>query len=124
MRTILISNDKELRKYLQEEIVDLFSEIIIFDKVLDPLELLSEACKNKPSLLIIDDDLTKPNSLLFLKSVKKLYDDISIIFLTSNESIELGREVSQIGVIHYSVKPINTEILCEYIKSIKRLKLN
>ena len=47
---------------------------------------------------------------------------INIIFITSNSSIALGKEVSQLGIHFYAIKPLENEEIKELFGSIVELK--
>jgi DNA-binding NarL/FixJ family response regulator len=73
----------------------------------DPLDVMSTICEANPSLLIIDDDFLRPNTVHILQSIRKVNKKINIIFCTSNTSIDLGKQVSQLGLQYYAVKPLD-----------------
>jgi DNA-binding NarL/FixJ family response regulator len=83
---------------------------------------MSTVCSENPTLLIADDDFLKPESAHILKSIKKVNKSIYIIFLSSDLSIELGREVSQLGIQYYALKPFGVEDLIDVVNFIGKLK--
>lgn len=106
MKTLLISNDPELKLIVEElEEKSRFS-FEILDKPATPFEIISSVCLEKPDLLIVDDDSTIPNTLDVLKSIKKLCKNMAIVFFTSDDSVELGRQISPLGLVYYGIKPI------------------
>lgn len=92
--------------------------IVIYSQNNDPLEIMSDVCTLNPSILILDDDFTRSNSTQLLSSIKKVNKKLSIIFITSDDSIELGRQISPIGIQYYSIKPVLQNSLIDSIKSI------
>ena len=74
-----------------------------------PIELLSLVCQERPVLLVFDDDIVKPDSAQVLRNIRKLHEDVKIIFVTSDASLEIGRSVSQLGVQYYAIKPIEID---------------
>ena len=46
---------------------------------------------------------------------------IDIIFFTSNSGIDLGKEVSQIGIQYYAIKPLGKGELQDSIEAILKL---
>ncbi len=86
-----------------------------------PLELVSKIITFNPALLVIDDDLTQPDSIEIIKSIKNINKEIATVFITSNSSVEFGRRVSPLGIQYYAIKPIEKKDLTESISSIKKL---
>lgn len=87
----------------------------------DVLDLMSTICSERPSLLIIDDDFVQPNTVHLLKSVRKVNKNLKILFVTSDTSIDLGREISQLGIYYYAYKPID---ITEFVDSVSALIRN
>ncbi|MCK5087304.1 MAG: hypothetical protein KAQ90_07280 [Melioribacteraceae bacterium] len=122
MRILLLSNDQSLSAKLQKPFVLQDNELKIDEQSTDPLDVMSTVCTQSPPLLIVDDDYLKPNSAHILKSIKKINKEIKIIFLTSDPSVELGREISPIGVHYYGLKPMTEKALSDLIKSVSNKK--
>ena len=122
MKTILLSRDNELIHTIKMS--NLFSKdkFILLSDSNDSLDIMSTVCSESPTLLIADDDFLKPESAHILKSIKKVNKNIYIIFLSSDLSIELGREVSQLGIQYYALKPFGVEDLIEVVNFIGKLK--
>ena len=74
-----------------------------------PIELLSIVCQERPVLLVFDDDLVRPDSAQVLRNIRKLHEEVKIIFVTSDSSLEIGRSISQLGVQFYAIKPIEID---------------
>jgi len=123
MRILLLSNDQSLSNKLQKPIVLKDNELKIDEQSADPLDVMSTVCTQSPPLLIVDDDYLSPNSAHILKSIKKINKEIKIIFLTSDPSVELGREISPIGVHYYGLKPMTEAALSDLIKSVSNKKI-
>ena len=51
----------------------------------------------------------------------KVNKKVAIIFVTSNDSIELGREISNLGVQFYGLKPLSDIELNDLLESIPKL---
>lgn len=118
IKTLLISFDKTLELFIEKKNNDSDNSFLSFSSSNDPLEIMSHVCSTNTSLLILDDDFVKPNSERLLTSIKKVNPKLSIIFITSDTSIELGRKINSIGVKYYLMKPISDSDLHEYINSI------
>lgn len=123
MKTMLIASDPIIIKMLHKQNPILQENLLIMQNSSDPLDVMSAICSYNPLLLIVDDDFLKPHSARILKSVRKLLPDCLIIFITSDASIELGREISQLGIQYYAYKPLEETDLTESLESILRLKM-
>ncbi len=71
-----------------------------------------------PSILIIDDDFLHPETVHVLKSIRKVNKSIRIIFVTSNASIDLGKEISPLGIYYYAIKPLDTNELLDSFQAV------
>jgi len=119
---MLVSKDPELIRIITSS--EFFSKErhILMSESKDPLDIMSTVCSKNPTLLIIDDDFLKPESAHILKSIKKVKQNIYIIFITSDSSFDLGKEVSQLGIQYYAIKPLDENELIESVTSISQLK--
>lgn len=118
MKTLVLSNDSELKLLIEGlEQNDRFS-FQILDNTGNPIEIISTVCSERPGLLIVDDDGLKPNTVDVLKSIKKLCKNTAIVFFTSNDSLELGRQVSPLGVLYYGIKPIVKKDFIDVLRAI------
>ncbi len=117
MKTLLFSKDKELIDYFVYN--PLFrDDLIVFQTIENPLDAFTFTINEKPYVLILDDDMLKPNTVSFVKNIKKLINTNNIIVITSNESMEFGKELYTLGLLHYSIKPCNYLILNDFISSL------
>ena len=118
MRTILISNDAKLLDIIKKSDLELHKHIEIYNASRDPLDVMSKVCESNPSILIVDDDFLKPQTAHILKSIRKVHKNIGIIFCTSDTSIDLGKEVSQLGIQYYAMKPLDVGELQESLNAV------
>jgi DNA-binding NarL/FixJ family response regulator len=123
MKVLIVSNDINLLKIFKSDLASQFDLVNVYAESNDPLDLMSTICSDNPSLLVIDDDFLKPNSAHLLNSVRKVNKNINIIFITSDPSIALGREISQLGIYYYAYKPIDPEEIKESITALTKPKL-
>ena len=109
MKVLVLSNDENLSDLITKEI-DWDPDLkFVIRSESSPIELLSLVCQERPVLLVFDDDLVRPDSAQVLRNIRKLHEDIKIIFVTSDSSLEIGRSVSQLGVQYYAIKPIEID---------------
>ena len=121
MKLLLISIDPILSEIVEKAAKKNNFELIVINEKTDPLDVLSSICSMHPNLVILDDDLLQPHAGNILKSVKKVNKKVAIIFVTSNDSIELGREISNLGVQFYGLKPLSENELNDLLESIPNL---
>ena len=122
MRVIIISGDQKIIQAMKKIDSSNGLQIIFYNKAKDPLDVVINATEVKSGLVVLDDDYLKPNSVKILKYLKKLDSNLATIFLTSDTSIQLGREITKIGTKYYAIKPITEIDLINLIKSIAQLR--
>ena len=118
-KMLLISNDFSLTSSVEKLSEDVNCEYCFYNKSKDPLDIISEVLSTNATIILLDDDFISPVSAKLLESIKKVKSKLSIIFITSDSSLELGRTINNIGVKYYLIKPISEENLREFIKSVK-----
>ena len=117
MQILAITKDAFLLSSLYCQSIAELGELKLYEGSYDPLEVISSVHSLSPALLIFDDDILKPNSAKILKSIKQFSKNVVIIFLTSDNSVDLGRNISPIGVYFYGIKPISKDEILNLIKS-------
>ena len=124
MKILVISKDQNLIDHIKE--TDMFSSeiITVYNESNDPLDVMSFAIQSHPSLMIIDDDFLKPVSARIISSIKNVLTKVSTIFVTSDESYELGREISPLGIQYYAVKPVDVNDMKDLIASLIKVKVS
>ena len=120
MKTVIISNDNELINIIKNLKIIPENQLGIYSDTPDSLEIMSHVCTEHPNTLIIDDDFTKPNSAHVLSAIRKVNNNLKIVFISSDSSVELGREVSQVGLLYHAVKPVDKEEFNDLIHSINK----
>ena len=121
MKIMLISREQSLIKMVQNTDSLKQVDLHVYDDSANPLDVMSAICTQNPSLLLVDDDFLNPHSAHLLRSVRKIHQNMDIIFTTSDTSIELGKEISQLGIQFYAYKPVEADEIIESIKAILHL---
>ena len=124
IKILLISIDQIIKSFLENKYLNSKYQFTTFNSTIDPLDIMSQVCTVNPSILIMDDDFISPNSAKILSSIKKVNPKLLVIFITSNTSLELGRNINSIGVKHYLMKPISEIEFKEYLNSLFKEKEN
>ncbi len=122
MKIIYVSKDIQLYKELIRFQERLLLPLELFSGANEPLEIMSAVCTQSPALIVLDDDFVQPKSALLIKSLRKVNESLSIIFLTSNDSIQLGTEISTSAIQFYAIKPISGQELMQSINSILKYR--
>lgn len=120
MNVVLVSEDAQIQNTTVDNIDNKY-DLTQYSGSAEPLEVMSRVCTSYPNVIIIDDDFLTPNSARILHSIKSILPEVKFIFFTSNSSIELGREISPLGIHFYGIKPIVEIELIQVLKSINKL---
>ena len=120
---IIISRDENLLHMTTNMAEENSLGVQVLNHSSDPLDIMAAVCSHKPALLILDDDFLTPNSAHTLASIRKVNENIDIIFVTSDSGMDLGRAVSQLGIHYYGLKPLEVSEIEDAIKSLIKLKL-
>ena len=116
-----VTSDQQVISTLsQENLPNNWNFSLVMEKV-EPVDLLVKIHAFNPIAIIIDDTLFAPKTNSLLLSIREIQNSIQIIFITDNDSIELGREISQLGIHKYFIKPFSMMHLLESIKSLETL---
>ncbi|MBP3820654.1 response regulator [bacterium] len=95
--------------------VEGFRDVVIFNNPIDAIEYLNS---NVPDLVISDFLMPEMNGLDFLREVKKLYPEVSMILLTAYADKENAiKTINEIGVYKYIEKPWDNDDLIINIKN-------
>ena len=123
IKILLISVDHNLKSFMEKNYSLPEFQLITFNSSKDPLDLISQVFSVNPSVLMMDDDFLLDMSDHLLRSIKNANPKLSVIFITSNTSLELGRKINSIGVKHYLMKPITENEMQQYLNSIIKEKI-
>jgi len=117
MQILVISKDSFLFNSLSDLNGSASYNIILYENSKEPLEVISSVHAISPQLLILDDDMLKPNSAKIIRSIKQISKNVTIIFLTTNDCLDLGRDVSPSGIYYYGIKPLTKNEILDLINS-------
>ena len=124
MKILIISRDSNLISKIKDTEMFSSENVVVFNESNDPLDVMSFAIHNHPSLMIVDDDFLRPISGRIISSIKNVLTKVSTIFVTSDESYELGREISPLGIQYYAVKPVDVNDMKELTASLTKIKIS
>ncbi len=124
MRITVLSKDNDLYEPVFELPKKYTSSIDLYRESQNPIDVLTHVMLVKPSILVVDDEFTRPESVSLMKSIRKMMPDIYMVFITPSSSLELGRTISEIGIHFYMLKPVNYSMLQESILHIVKTRFN
>ncbi|NOX18655.1 MAG: hypothetical protein GXO87_10305 [Chlorobi bacterium] len=119
MRILSFTLDRNLIETVSEVSEQLGLAFTFVDKKISDINIILEINKIKPHALIIDDEYFLPNTVAMIDTVRQFSDDSYIIFVTENQSVELGRELNPYRIHSYHIKPIDKTFLIQSLESIK-----
>ena len=117
-----VTSDQEVLSTLGEENLPNNWNLSLVTEHVEPVDLLVKIHAFNPFAILIDDSLFAPKTNSLLLSIREIQKSIQIIFVTENDSIELGREIAQLGIHKYFIKPFSMAHLLESIKSLETLQ--
>lgn len=118
MKTVIISNDNEFISIIKNLKIIPENQLGIYSDNSDALEIMSHVCTEHPNILIIDDDFTKPQSAKVLSAIRKVNKNVQVVFISSDTSLELGREIGPVGILFHAIKPIDQKEIYALFSSI------
>ena len=120
--TILVADDD---KFIRKQIEGLASKIncnfIQVTKAEYTLKTLSES---RVDVLILDVYMDGMTCVEAIPKIKEINPELSIIVVTGDESIELEKQIRQLGVLGYFIKPIEIKILKEILENARDPHIN
>jgi len=118
MRILILSKDLVIINQIKTHEFCVNQEVLVYEDQNDPLDVMSTVCSINPSILVADDDYLKPNTVHIMHSIRKVNPNTPIVFITSNASVDLGRDISQLGIHYYAQKPLLEKELEDSIQSL------
>jgi len=121
MKIQVISTEKELKGEFDNFQGNSQHYVEFYCGEKNSLDILSFIVSGNASLVILDDDYTSPHSVHLLESIRKVKKEQKIIFLTSDDGLELGKKISSLGVQFYAIKPISEKEMIDSARSILKI---
>lgn len=122
MRILILSKDPVIIKQIKTPEFSANQEFLVYSDNNDPLDVMSTVCSINPSILVADDDYMKPNTVHIMHSIRKVNPNTPIVFITSNTSVDLGRDISRLGIHYYAQKPLQENELTDSIQSLLKVQ--
>jgi two-component system cell cycle response regulator len=112
VNALVVDGDEEIRRTLMERLQEAgyFTDVAPNGK--DAIEMVKEFFYN---IAVVEVELPDMLGLDFLKVIKGIHPDTSVIFITGNPSLENSVGALNAGANAYIVKPLKIEELMEHI---------
>jgi CheY-like chemotaxis protein len=111
MKTVLLVDDDPIFHFLNAKIIEVANVSCEVKSVQDgrqAIQLLQDGYR--PQFIFLDLDMPHMNGFQFIDAFHKLTvpekENITIVVLTSSETVEEQNRVSSLGVRHYLSKPL------------------
>ena len=101
--TLLVENNISFRQALSDVLLSYFP-LIGVDEVGDGVEALSKVEYQRPDLIFMDIQLPEENGLDITKKIKRVYDDIVIVILSTNNLPEYRQQSFRDGADYFISK--------------------
>jgi len=115
-RVLLIDDDEDVLQVHAHALVD---NGMIVRTLTDPMKTLVEAYEFKPELILLDMYMPKCTGLEVATILRQCseFDDIPIIFLSSEQDTSLRMMAIKLGSDDFITKPVDLDYLCEAIQA-------
>jgi DNA-binding NarL/FixJ family response regulator len=120
MRILILSRDEPVIRGITHEFSETRNTIEILKRIVDVNTIGHTLIPPGSNIIILDNDLWTPRSPEIIRFIKKRYPDVPIIFLTSDSGIDLGRQISPLGVHLYFHKPVSSKEIVAAVLAIMR----
>lgn len=104
MSVLVVEDEVELRKYVQDLLVEQGYTVYTTDRGTDALEIMS---KIQPNLVILDLGLPDVKGESLCRTMRESYPDSSIVILTGKSATENVVEGLTLGADDYIIKPFD-----------------
>jgi DNA-binding response OmpR family regulator len=108
---LLVSQDAELKRQITHALHRSGLSSGLLRSAACGREGLDLLATQRPRLVILDDDLSDTKALDLLRRLYCLGPKLLIVYLASCHTLELEREVRRLGVLYYTEKPPDPEVL-------------
>lgn len=117
---LIVDDSRSMRKVIKKALTLSGFDLGEWWEAQDGREALQVLEKNWVDLVLCDFHMPVMNGLDFLKAVKSVerYQDLPVVFITTESNQERLRELVELGASGYLRKPFHPEQICRYLGSI------
>ncbi len=95
-------------------------QLNLYEGKKDCFQLFTFLYTKLKAIVIIDHDFLRTRTKSVIRNLKQFNENLKIIFITSVNSIELGREMIDYGLLLYLIKPIPRGTIIEVLLSLDK----
>jgi len=117
---LYVEDDEMARNQLARTLNRLFKNVILANNGLDGLEKYIKAKKEgtRIDLILSDVNMPKLNGLEMLEKIRKIDNNIAIIYTTARTETEFLLKAIELHADHYVIKPINLQDVINKIQKV------
>ena len=120
MRVLLVDDSKTERVSLRQPLELAGWQVVEADSGVSALKLLQQ--NEVFDLMISDQNMPNMSGTTLLKTLRDEINSVNrmvkVIFLTSDSSVDIRRDCSDLGASAYVLKPVNAEALVKVAKKV------
>lgn len=120
--SILIADDHSLMREGLKQILELESDIKVVSLVANGEDVIKDAQRYKPDVILLDINMPKMSGLDALRRLKDIGIDSRIIMLTIHDAREYLYETIKIGASGYVLKDADSDTLLKAIRDVHKGK--
>lgn len=113
---VMLVDDEKLVRTGMEMILNTYEDINVISTAANGEEALVECRKNEPDVILMDVRMPKCDGVLGTKLIKKEFDNVKILILTTFNDVEYIHEALNYGASGYLLKDSDYDLIYEAIK--------
>lgn len=115
--TLLVADDEAMvRQFVRFVVNNKLPKIEIVGEAADGDQMLKEALKHRPHILLTDIRMPKKDGLKAARAVVQALPQTQVVFLTAYEQFDYAKEALNLKAEEYLVKPIRPDDLTEVLQ--------
>jgi len=114
---LLVSNDRQLRHQLLNCLVKSGLATSALSTVRNGQACCAALARMRPRLLIVDDGIGELDTRKLISTVHQRFAEVLVVYLATQHAPELERAVRQLGVLYYTEKPPDSDVLHRLISA-------
>ncbi len=116
--TVLLAEDHALVRAGFKSILDAEADIDVIAEAEDGLECLELIRAKSPNVVLLDLSMPKLSGVNAITHIQKRYSDTKVIVLTAAETVNVWREVLEMGIDGIAMKSVSPKELVKGIHSV------
>lgn len=115
---LLVSNDRQLRHQLLSCLAKSGLATSALNTVRNGPACCAALARMRPRLLIVDDGIGELDTRKLITTVHQRFAEVLVVYLATQHAPELERTVRQLGVLYYTEKPPDSDVLQRLIGAV------